>query len=415
MKKHFKFSVVSIAVYLFMANQAGAANTWTEARSDAMGGTGVAAGSYGSAVLINPALLAKAKPDDDITVILPSIGAQISDKDNLRDKIDDISDDVSQYRNTLENINLIDLFNPTSQASRDVSAAAGDLADQLDSLKGKTASGKAGAGIAVSIPNDVLSVAFVAKANARARVSSYIDQGDIDKLRLVEDAPVTALGINPNDLKSKGFGRAAIVSDYGVAVARQFDISGIPVSVGITPKLQKTWLYNYTVSIYNFDSGDINSSRYRNDDTGFNVDAGLAADFGDSWTVGLTGQNLFSRDIDTKEVDGVRDTYQISPLVTAGAAWHNDLVTLTADGDLTETKGFKSEDTSQYVGVGAEVTPLSWLAVRAGYRADVKGNDSNVFTGGVGFAPFNTVHVDLMGLYGEDETWGAGAQLSMTF
>ena len=117
----------------------------------------------------------------------------------------------------------------------------------------------------------------------------------------------------------------------------------------------------------------------------------------------------------TGEVVSYKDTYQIRPLVTAGAAWHNDLVTLTADGDLTETKGFKSEDTSQYVGVGAEVTPLSWLAVRAGYRADVKGNDSNVFTGGVGFAPFSTVHVDLMGLYGEDETWGAGAQLSMTF
>lgn len=246
-------------------------------------------------------------------------------------------------------------------------------------------------------------------------MSSYIDQGDIDKLRLVEATPVAVFGVNPNDLKSKGYGRAAIVSDYGVAIARQFDLSGVPVSVGITPKLQKTWLYNYTVSIYNFDSDDINSSRYRNDDTGFNVDAGLAADFGENWTVGLTGQNLFSRDIDTKEVDGVRDTYQISPVVTAGAAWHNDLVTLTADGDLTETKGFKSEDTSQYVGVGAEVTPLSWLAVRAGYRADMKGNDSNVFTGGVGFAPFNAVHVDLMGLYGEDETWGAGAQLSMTF
>ncbi|HDR2710130.1 TPA: conjugal transfer protein TraF [Enterobacter mori] len=415
MKKYFKFSVVSIAVSFFMANQAGAANTWTEARSDAMGGTGVAAGTYGSGTLINPALLAKAKPDDGITVILPSIGAQISDKDNLRDKIDDISDDVSRYRSTLDNINLIDLLNPLSPASQQVSSAAGDLADQLDSLKGKTASGKAGGGISVSIPNDVLSVAFVAKANARARVSSYIDQGDIDILRGVEAVPATALTVNPNNLKSKGFGRAAIVSDYGVTVARQFDISGVPVSLGITPKLQKTWLYNYTVSIYNFDSGDINSSRYRNDDTGFNVDAGLAADFGENWTVGLTGQNLFSRDIDTKEVDGVRDTYQISPVVTAGAAWHTDLLTLTADGDLTETKGFKSEDTSQYVGVGAEVTPLSWLAVRAGYRADMKGNDSNVFTGGVGFAPFNTVHVDLMGLYGEDETWGAGAQLSMTF
>ena len=49
----------------------------------------------------------------------------------------------------------------------------------------------------------------------------------------------------------------------------------------------------------------------------------------------------------------MRDTYQISPVVTAGAAWHTDLLTLTADGDLTETKGFKSEENSQYVGVGA--------------------------------------------------------------
>lgn len=112
---------------------------------------------------------------------------------------------------------------------------------------------------------------------------------------------------------------------------------------------------------------------------------------------------------------GVRDTYQIRPLVTAGVAWQNDLLTLSADGDLTETKGFKSEENSQFVGVGAEVRPLDWLAVRAGYRADVKDNDSNVFTGGVGFAPFYRVHLDLMGLYGEDETWGAGAQVSVTF
>lgn len=404
MNKKDKFSLMGVAVSFFVAGQAGAANSWTEARNDAMGGTGVASANYGSGVLINPALLAKAKPDDDITLIVPTIGAQISDKDDLRSKIDDISDEIDNYRQVLSTINL-------SQ----ISAAAGDLANQLSSLKGKTANGKAGAGLAVSVPNDTLNVAFVAKANARARVSSYIDQGDIDLLRSIQSNPLNAATATPQDLKSKGYGRAAIVSDYGVAIARQFDIGGVPVSLGITPKLQQTWLYNYTTSIYNFSSDDINSSRYRNDDTGFNVDAGLAADFGDNWTVGLSGQNLFSRDIDTKEVDGVRDTYQIRPLVTAGVAWHTDMVTLSADGDLTETKGFKSEDTSQYVGVGAEVRPLDWLAVRAGYRADVKNNDSNVFTGGVGFAPFNRVHVDLMGLYGENQTWGAGAQLSVTF
>jgi hypothetical protein len=31
-----------------------------------------------------PGIAGKAKPDDDVTLILPSIGAQISDKDNLR-------------------------------------------------------------------------------------------------------------------------------------------------------------------------------------------------------------------------------------------------------------------------------------------------------------------------------------------
>ncbi|MFJ2976340.1 conjugal transfer protein TraF [Kluyvera sp. NPDC087067] len=415
MKKNEKFSLMGIAVSFLVAGQAGAANGWTEARNDAMGGTGVASGNYGSGVLINPALLAKSRPDDDVTVILPTIGAQISDKDNLRDKIDDISDDVNNYRHSLDNINLFDLFIPGSPGYRQVSSAAGDLANQLSSLQGKTASAKAGAGLAVSIPNETLDVAFVAKANARARVSSYIDQGDIDLLRGVEAVPSSALAVNPQNLKSKGYGRAAIVSDYGVAIARQFDVGGVPVSFGVTPKLQKTWLYNYTVSIYNFSSDDINSSRYRNDDTGFNVDAGMAADFGENWTVGLSGQNLFSRDIDTKEVGGVRDTYQIRPLVTAGVAWHTDMLTLSADGDLTETKGFKSEESSQYVGVGAEVRPLDWLALRAGYRADVKNNDSNVFTGGVGFAPFNRVHLDLMGLYGEDQTWGAGAQVSVTF
>ena len=432
MKKIFKLSVVTLAVSFGVVTQAGAANTWAEARSDAMGGTGVASASYGSGVLINPALLAKAKPDDNVTVILPSVRAQISDKDNLQDEIDDISDKVDYYDDVIDNLTFAQFIANPQGTINQVRGAATDLADELEFLNGKTARANAGAGIAVSVPNDVLSFAFVAKAYAHARVSSNVDQQDIDYLRgdqIIADAALTALGSNSDiitrNLNSTASGRAAIVSDYGVAVARQFQFGDVPVSIGVTPKLQKTWLFNYTTSIYDYDSSDFNSSRYRNDDTGFNVDAGIAADFGDNWTVGLSGQNLISRDIDTKdiqirngrtqEVRSYKDTYQISPVVTAGLAWHTDLVTLSADGDLTETKGFKSEEASQYVGVGAEVRPLDWLAVRAGYRADVKGDDSNVATAGIGFAPFNRVHVDLMGLYGEDETWGAGAQLSLTF
>ncbi|XTZ38164.1 conjugal transfer protein TraF [Salmonella enterica] len=438
MKNNLKLSMVAIAVSFCVVNQAGAANTWAEARNDAMGGTGVASANYGSGVLINPALLAKAKPEDDITIILPSVQAQITDKDNLRDEIDDINDKIDYYSDVVDNLTPAEIIADPLGTIGEFQSAARDLADELEFLKGKTAQAKAAAGIAVSIPNDVLSVAFVTKAYAHARVNSYVDQQDIDYLRSIQNSDVVAgeealkAALSPNgsqeitqNLNSTASGRAAIVSDYGVAVARQFDVAGVPLSVGVTPKLQKTWVYNYTASIYDYDSSDWNSSRYRTDDTGFNIDVGLAADFGENVTVGLTGQNLISRDIDTQdvlirngrtgEVVNYKDTYQISPVVTAGVAWHNDLVTLSADGDLTETKGFKSEENSQYVGVGGEIRPLSWLAVRAGYRADVKGDDKNVFTGGVGFSPFNRVHIDLMGLVGEDETWGAGAQLSLTF
>lgn len=436
MKKNIKYSVVSAAVSLFMANQAGAANTWSEARNDAMGGTGVASANYGSAVLINPALLAKSQPDDDVSVVIPSVGGQITDKDNLRDQIDDISDEIDHYKNVLDNLTPEGILLDPGGTLNQFQSAAGDLAGQLDDLRGKTARANAGAGIAVSVPTSAVSMAFVTKAYAHARVSSNIDQSDIDYLRNIQNSDVFAATeaanavLNgsdqiTNNLNSTASGKAAIVSDYGIAIARKFDIGGVPVSLGVTPKLQQTWVYNYTTSIDDYHSDDWKDSKYRNDDTGFNVDAGIAADFGENWTVGLSGQNLMSRDIDTKDVriknnaTGVttnyKDTYQIRPLVTAGVAWHTDLLTLTADGDLTETKGFKTEDDSQYVGVGAEVTPLSWMAVRAGYRADVKGNDSNVFTAGVGFAPLNTVHVDLMGLYGEDQTWGAGVQLGLTF
>jgi len=435
-KIKFKFSVAGIATAFLLSNQAGAANTWTEARGDAMGGTGVASAHYSSGVLINPALLAKSQAEDDVAIIFPSVGAQISDQDNLQDKIDEISDEIRADQEMIDDLTVARIMADPQGTLSELQGAAGSLADQLEFLEGKTAHGNAGAGIAVSIPGSGLSLAFVAKANAHARVSSEIDQQDIDFLRRLQGSMgmtnQMALGAARNgsdvitrNLNSIAKGRAAIVSDYGVAIARQFDFNGLPVSVGVTPKLQQTWLYNYTTSIYTYDSSDFNSSRYRNDDTSFNVDVGVAVDFGENWTVGLSGQNLLSRDIDTNDIRvlngrtgqevSYQDTWQIRPLVTAGVAWHTGLLTLSADGDLTQTRGFKSEENSQYVGAGAEVSLLGWLAVRGGFRSDVKGNDSNVFTGGLGFAPFNTVHIDLTGIVGEDETWGAGAQFSVRF
>ena len=89
---------------------------------------------------------------------------------------------------------------------------------------------------------------------------------------------------------------------------------------------------------------------------------------------------------------------------------------MTGDGDLTETKRFKTQDNSQYAAVGAEYRVLDWLQLRAGYRADMRSNDENVATAGFGLSPFNkAVHLDLAGSVGANNTWGAVMQLGFHF
>lgn len=404
-----RFSRPAAFPILFLAPlSALAAGNYYDARNDAMGGTGVASSTYGTAVLANPALMTKAQPEDRVSIILPAAGLQVTDKNKLIDKVDDLTDSVDRYQDLADSINSFADF-PRVQA------AAGDLANQLRGIKGNKASGTASVAFAVTIPNEVLPFAFVTKAYGTASLRADVTQSDIDFLQGIADGVVPPFPGAENALTSAGIGRGAIVYDYGIAVAHEFTIAGHPVSVGVTPKLQKTYLYNYSASVYNYDKSDFKKGRYKNDDTGFNLDAGVATDVGDNWTLGLSAQNLISRDLDTKEVNGYKDTYQISPIVTPGVAFHTERLTAALDVDVTPTKRFKTQEESQYAGVGAEYRLLSWLQLRAGYRADMKSNDTNVYTAGFGLSPFNKVHLDLAGMKGDDNTWGAVAQLNFTF
>ncbi|WP_075182889.1 conjugal transfer protein TraF [Pantoea sp. 1.19] len=384
-----------------------AAGSYVEARNDAMGGTGVASSHYGAAALANPALMTRAEPEDRISMILPAAGIRISDQDHLTDRVDDISNSVDGYRGLANGFTFADY--PKLQA------AAGDLAQQLRNLRGNTARGSAGASLVITVPTEQLDVAFVSRASGTASLATTISQGDIDYLQGVADGTVFPFPGDQNRLTSQGRVRAALVTDYGVAMAKEVAIAGHPISFGLTPKLQKTWLWNYNVSVYNYDKSDVTDGRNRTSDTGFNLDAGAATDVGEHWTLGLSAQNLVPRDIDTKEVGGVKDTWRMRPLVTSGVAWHTDRLTTALDVDLTPTKGFRSLSDSQYAGAGIEYRLAEWLQLRAGYRADMKGTDANVATAGVGFSPFQRVHLDLTGLAGEDRTWGAVAQLGFTF
>ena len=84
-KNHITRTIIASAV-LFSFNAA-AATSYFEARNDAMGGTGVASSHYGVAPLANPALLTKHNSNDDFSLLLPSVGAQVADPDDVSNKV----------------------------------------------------------------------------------------------------------------------------------------------------------------------------------------------------------------------------------------------------------------------------------------------------------------------------------------
>jgi hypothetical protein len=92
-------------------------------------------------------LLAKAKPDDDVTVILPSVGAQVTDEDNLQDEIDTINDKINHYKDVVDNLTPREIITNPLGSINQFQGAAKDLADELDYLKGKPHARRQGQGL----------------------------------------------------------------------------------------------------------------------------------------------------------------------------------------------------------------------------------------------------------------------------
>ncbi|MCK8147011.1 conjugal transfer protein TraF [Citrobacter sedlakii] len=374
-----------------------AATTYYEARNDAMGGTGVASSHYSSAALANPALLTKARANDDFALILPSVGAQVSDPDNLEDGADSVRDAWDRFDDSLN--------------TGDSSAQAAELKRQLSKFKDTHASAQAGVSAVATLPNDTLPAALFVKAWGTATVDGKVSQHDLDYLDLVTDgAPA-----DKDNLTSKAYGRAAVITDVGIALAREFESFGHTWSVGFTPKYQRVDLFNYNVAVKDYDSSDFDGDQYRNTKNGFNADLGLATDLTENWNVGLVAQNLIPRSIDSREVNGEKATFKVRPQVTAGTSWTNGFFTGAVDVDLTEASGFTDDKKRQFTSIGGEINAWSQAQLRAGYRQNMASSDGSAFTAGIGISPFDVVHLDLTGIAGTDRTYGAVAQLSFTF
>ena len=394
-----KVNKITLAILVLGCGNAMAAGHYFDARNDGMGGVGVASSHYSTAAVANPALLAKFDGNDDFALVLPTVGAQASDPDNLVDDIDQIKDSF-------------DAFNSAVSSGGDAAGYADTLSQQLQQADGKTGIASVGANIQATLPTSFATVGVFGNAYASGMVGAEMSQDDIDYLNGVANGTVTA---DPSrELTSQAVGVVALIQDYGVAFAHQFDVQGMPLYVGLAPKAQKVETYNYSATITDYDRSDLSDDKYLSSDSGFNADLGFALDAG-AMTYGLNVRNLVSRDIETKNVAGSQYTYQIAPVATAGAAYRGEWVTAAADLDLNKTKGFKGQEESQFGSIGLEFDAAKWAQLRVGYRADLTGDMPNMATAGIGLSPFDVFHLDIAGQYGSDKAVGAMAGMRWTF
>ena len=336
MKKHITRTLIASAV-LFSFNST-AATSYFEARNDAMGGTGVASSHYGVAPLANPALLTKSGAKDDFSLLLPSVGAQLSDPGNIRDNADKISDDWKAFDRAVD-----------SQSG--VTQAAARLKARLQDFRHTHADAQVGASAVAALPGDTLAGALMLKSYGTVSVDGKVSDADLNYL---ESIASSSQSVDKDRLTSQAFARAALITDVGIALATELETAGQKWSLGFTPKFQRVDLFNYNVLVKNYDSSDFKGDRYHNTRNGINADIGASMDLDDNWTLGLVAQNLIPRSIETKEVNGITETFRIRPQVTAGVSWHNDMFTTALDVDLTPASGFTSDSKRQFAAIGAE-------------------------------------------------------------
>ncbi|MGC9491389.1 conjugal transfer protein TraF, partial [Vibrio genomosp. F10] len=186
MKNNLRFLTLSIAL---ASASASAANYAIEARGDAMGGVGVVSANFLTAPFYNPALTAIYRRNDDVGMIIPSIGLSYSDEDNMVDDLDRVAG----------------LINEAS--SGDYSNIA-ELQSSLESLNGDQAKLELGGVVAFAIPNQYIAANVFAKAYTESfaspdiytQANSALPQADINTAINAELSAVNAVGIGVGEV-----------------------------------------------------------------------------------------------------------------------------------------------------------------------------------------------------------------------
>ncbi len=390
-------------------------------RSYGMGGTGVASATSANAGFFNPSLLAAAHEEEDFSLEFPIIGARAADPDDFIDAIDDF--DSSNY---------IDQFDTARQAidaaitANDVAAlnsarqpmvdATNKLITGLDALNNKALIAELEAGLVIGIPSKKFGASLYVRGWVVGGTQAAISSADLAVLQTISDSLATLTVSDPVTgdpiLTSAIDVRFAGISEVGLSLAREFNIAGHDIAIGITPKYVSIETYDFRIgdesdpTTTGLDEADIDLDSGQLDDSGVDLDIGIARDFGNGWKAGLVVKNLIGQEF--KTVRG--NIFELKPQARVGVSHQTEWTTVAFDLDLIENDpiirdkdtglGFDKE--TQYAAIGAEFDMWDTVQFRAGYRHNMSDSDTSVVTAGFGLSPFG-VHIDVAAAGNADE------------
>lgn len=342
-----------------------------DARSVAMGNVSMATGGVTTAALSNPGMLTVNESNDTVALLLPAIGVQAIDDGNVVDLVDEY------------------------QALDSTAATIPRRQQILDELDGASL-------VASVIPN----AAFVYSGDdltwgvtlrADAIVSGSLINVQSDPVLPNFGADVQALGV--------------LTTEIGLPLGKDFNISGLQVAFGVTPRFVQVDAVEYLSAIETADFADAVDAPEQDLGSFTTVDAGITVNLMDTLRVGLVAKNL----IEETKTTALGREVNFDTHLRAGAAIDLGMVTLAADMDLTEIKPVLTENPSKSMSLGAEIDAFNTVQIRAGYQTNLASGatDPDLLSVGVGiWLGFN---LDIAVVAGEDSSYGGFIQTGFHF
>lgn len=372
-------------------------------KSIGMGGASVANSTASTATYDNPALLAKAKYDVEI-----SLGGGASMQDH----------GVGASAKALDDSGFIDTLDSLTQA--DATNYYDSLVkgrDIIMGMNGNSIEVAPQASFGVQINNFGFGVFGTSNAVATAVVSEAHDQlifensGNYYKITDASTAPALSNETNYKDssiqyaiengetyLEVKAIGIAEVPLAYG----HLFELSGGNLMVGGALKYMHAFTYTEKMRIDNEDAK--NNEKQDNTDSSFGVDLGVAYEpyFAKDLTLGLVAKNINKPSFNF--VTG--EKIEVKPMLRAGVAYNvGDMLEFAVDMDLTKNETFVPDMKNQMLGGGVSFHPVSWFAIRGGgmKNLDTKDEAGLIYTAGLGFG-LKWFQLDISGQIASKET-----------